>query len=214
MTFAEFGFTLPDFAGWTRDDWIARGDDVRDLIAAGHGWDVTDFGAGMFESRGLVLFTLRNGLAAGGPTSRPYAEKIMISRQDQLTPMHRHAQKTEDIINRSSLSDGATLAIKLFGSDGDGNLSETHPVTVWLDGRERDVEPGTIIELEPGQSITLYPGVFHAFWGRGGDIVVGEVSTVNDDRTDNFFAEPVARFTGIEEDEPPLRPLVSDHPLA
>ena len=29
-----------------------------------------------------------------------YAEKIMISRKDQISPMHRHVVKAEDIINR------------------------------------------------------------------------------------------------------------------
>ena len=45
-----------------------------------------------------------------------YAEKIMISRQDQISPMHRHIVKAEDIINRG----GATLALKLYNSDAEG----------------------------------------------------------------------------------------------
>ena len=43
-------------------------------------------------------------------------------------------------------------------------------------------------------------------------MLIGEVSTVNDDRTDNVFAEPIARFAEIEEDEEPLHLLVSDYP--
>ena len=35
-----------------------------------------------------------------------------------------------------------------------------------------------------------------------GDLIVGEVSKVNDDNTDNYFMEPTARFADIEEDEP------------
>ena len=38
-------------------------------------------------------------------------------------------------------------------------------------------------------------------------MLVGEVSQVNDDRTDNYFLDPVGRFAEIEEDEPPLRLL-------
>ena len=44
------------------------------------------------------------------------------------------------------------------------------------------------------------PGDWHAFWGEGGDVLIGEVSTVNDDETDNWFAEPIGRFASIEED--------------
>lgn len=209
--FARVGFALPGFAEWSLADWRARGASARAMIDAGLGWDVTDFNEGDFGSKGLLLFTTRNGLVSGGAGNRPYAEKIMIARQDQLTPMHRHVQKIEDIINRASLADGATLAVKLFETDAAGGLSKTRKVVAHLDGIASEVAPGTVVELKPGESITLFPGTFHAFWGSGGDIVVGEVSSVNDDNSDNFFAEPLARFTEIDEDEPPYRPLVSDH---
>ncbi|RYH06799.1 D-lyxose/D-mannose family sugar isomerase [Tropicimonas sp. IMCC6043] len=208
--FARVGYVLPGFAGWSLAEWEAMGDAARTLIETGHGWDVTDFNEGDFDRKGLLLFTVRNGAIAGGAGNRPYAEKIMIARQDQLTPMHRHAQKIEDIINRGSLREGATLAVKLFDSDAKGELCRTRTIVAHLDGVARDVAPGTTIELKPGESITLFPGTFHAFWGEGGDVVVGEVSSVNDDKADNFFAEPLARFSDIEEDELPYRPLVTD----
>jgi len=47
--------------------------------------------------------------------------------------------------------------------------------------------------------------------GEGGDVLIGEVSTVNDDETDNIFREPIGRFASIEEDEPPVHFLVSDY---
>lgn len=34
---------------------------------------------------------------------------------------------------------------------------------------------------------------------------------VNDDNTDNYFAEPTARFADIEEDEPVLYPLCNEY---
>ena len=67
------------------------------------------------------------------------------------------------------------------------------------------------IELDPGESVTLLPGVWHAFWGEGGDVLIGEVSTVNDDLTDNIFRDPIGRFSDIEEDTAPLHLLVSDY---
>lgn len=65
--------------------------------------------------------------------------------------------------------------------------------------------------LEPGASVTLRPGNWHKFWGEGGDVLIGEVSTVNDDETDNLFVDPIGRFSEIEEDTDPLHLLVSDY---
>jgi D-lyxose ketol-isomerase len=42
-------------------------------------------------------------------------------------------------------------------------------------------------------------------------VLVGEVSTVNDDLTDNLFRDAIGRFSDIEEDEAPLHLLVSDY---
>ncbi len=159
---------------------------------------------------GLILFTLRNGsladLRRGGGMC--YAEKLLISRRDQLSPMHTHVIKAEDIINRG----GASLAVQLHGSDGEGRFDEGAGGVVRCDGVERRYLPGEILRLEPGESVTLMPGDWHAFWGEGGDVLVGEVSTVNDDETDNVFRDPIGRFSTIEEDVPPHRLLVSDYP--
>ena len=65
--------------------------------------------------------------------------------------------------------------------------------------------------MAPGESITLKPGIWHAFWGEGGDVLVGEVSTVNDDRHDNEFEMNIGRFADVIEDEAPLHLLVSDY---
>ena len=48
-------------------------------------------------------------------------------------------------------------------------------------------------------------------WIDGGDVLIGEVSTVNDDETDNIFREPIGRFSNIEEDVAPTHLLVSDY---
>ena len=41
--------------------------------------------------------------------------------------------------------------------------------------------------------------------------MVGEISLVNDDDTDNRFLEPVGRFADIEEDEAPIFLLRNDY---
>jgi len=79
------------------------------------------------------------------------------------------------------------------------------------DGVECRLSAGSLLKLDPGESVTLFPGVWHAFWGEGGDVLIGEVSTVNDDVTDNIFLDPIGRFSTIEEDEAPLKLLVSDY---
>lgn len=205
----SFGFTLPPFAYWTPEDMRARRGQIDGIVQGRMGWDITDYGEGRFDEMGLFLFTLRNGrqadLKRGGGMC--YAEKLLISRKDQLSPMHRHYLKAEDIINRG----GAAMAIELFGSAPDGSLDETAGGTVLCDGIARDYAPGEVLLFQPGESITLMPGDWHAFWGEGGDVLIGEVSTVNDDEADNWFRDPIGRFAEIEEDVAPTHLLVSDY---
>ena len=203
------GFVLPPFAGWTPEEFAARASEARHVIDARCGWDVTDYGAGRYDEMGLFLFTLRNGLLGDLRAGRGmcYAEKLLISRRDQLSPMHTHVIKAEDIINRG----GATLLVQLYGSDDAGNFAEDRGGRVWCDGIARDYGPGETLAFAPGESVTLRPGDWHAFWGEGGDVLIGEVSTVNDDETDNVFREPIGRFAEIDEDEAPTHLLVSDY---
>lgn len=205
----SFGFNLPPFAYWSPDEFQANRDVARAVVDARCGWDITDYGAGQFDTLGLFLFTLRNGrladLQRGGGMC--YAEKLLISRQDQISPMHTHILKAEDIINRG----GATLVIELFGSDDKGNFAQDRGGIIWCDGIQRTFAAGEKLKLAPGESVTLMPGDWHAFWGEGGDVLIGEVSTVNDDETDNIFREPIGRFAQIEEDVDPAHLLVSDY---
>jgi D-lyxose ketol-isomerase len=55
--------------------------------------------------------------------------------------------------------------------------------------------------------------MYHRFYGEAGKgkVLVGEVSMVNDDNSDNCFYETIGRFPVIEEDEQPLHLLVSDY---
>ncbi|ADE86346.1 D-lyxose/D-mannose family sugar isomerase [Rhodobacter capsulatus] len=204
-----FGQILPPFAHWSPREMQARRAEIDGIVSARLGWDITDYGQGDFARMGLFLFTARNGraadLARGGGLC--YAEKIMISRENQLSPLHRHIVKAEDIINRG----GATLAVEMFSSDAAGALDPGAPVVVASDGVTKCLPAGGILRLAPGESVTLMPGNWHAFWGEGGDVLIGEVSTVNDDRTDNIFRDPIGRFADIEEDEDPLHLLVSDY---
>lgn len=201
-------FYLPPFAYWTPDDWASKGKEVQEIVEHKLGWDITDFGRGDYENYGLFLFTVRNGsledLRRG--KGKVYAEKLMIVGVDQFTPMHFHWNKTEDIINRG----GGKLAIQVYNATDDEKLADTD-VTVSMDGVERTVTAGTTLYLSPGESITLLPYCYHTFWGVEETVLVGEVSTVNDDDADNCFLEPIGRFPDVEEDEPPLYLLVNDY---
>jgi D-lyxose ketol-isomerase len=204
----ERGFYLPPFAYWTSEDWQIKGEEVREIVENGLGWDITDFGRGDYEKYGLFLFTIRNGNPDNWKTmqGKLYAEKIMIVGVDQVTPMHFHWSKAEDIINRG----GGKLVIQLYNATPDEGLADTD-VTVSMDGVARVVKAGDTVVLSPGESITLPTRLYHKFWGVESRVLVGEVSMVNDDRTDNRFHEPMGRFPEIEEDEPPLYLLCNDY---
>ncbi len=202
--FTQHQFHLPPWASWTEADWQGQGDACREVIDCQLGWDITDFGSGDFSRRGLTLFTVRNG-KAGSSYGKTYAEKIMVVDDGQETPLHFHFQKAEDIINRG----GGKLLLQLWNSDGQGEKADTS-VSVSIDGVRRTLEAGGVVSLAPGESICLTRGLYHRFWGEG-KVLVGEVSQVNDDFSDNRFYEDVGRFPSIDEDEAPWRLLVSDY---
>lgn len=206
----SFGFILPPFAYWSPGQMRDRVSEIGGIVGARLGWDITDYGQGRYGELGLFLFTVRNGLEEDlrRGMGMCYAEKIMITRQDQVSPLHRHVVKAEDIINRG----GGVLALQLFNSDAEGKVDRKSDVEVATDGLLRRQAAGDILRLSPGESVTLLPGNWHAFWGEGADVLVGEVSTVNNDLTDNIFEDPIGRFAEIEEDEDPIHLLVSDYP--
>lgn len=199
-------FMLPPWAYWSVDEWRKNRKEAQEVIDNMLGWDITDFGSGDFYSRGLFLFTLRNGKF--NVDNKTYAEKIMIVEENQETPMHYHWAKMEDIINRG----GGNLVIELFNATADNKL-DTTSVHFKIDGIKRSVPAGGRVILNPGESICLEQGMYHRFYGEAGKgkVLVGEVSMVNDDTADNCFYEPVGRFPSIEEDEQPLHLLVADY---
>ncbi len=205
----ERGFFLPPFAYWTPAQWQSQGKEVSEIVENRLGWDITDFGLGDFQHQGLFLFTVRNGSPANLEKMRGklYAEKIMVVQDGQLTPMHFHWKKSEDIINRG----GGDLLIQLYNASAEDRLDDS-PVSASTDGVRRELPAGAVVRLKPGESITLPPRLYHKFWGEGGQVLIGEVSLVNDDEADNRFLDPVGRFPAIEEDEPALYLLGNEYP--
>lgn len=160
-------------------------------------WDVTDLGLGRFPETGLVLVNLAE--------EPEYCEKLMFSMKDQVTPLHTHHIKKEDIICRRG-----RLAMEIWAGRPDSTHPGT-PVRLKRNGRDFDARSGDAFFLEAGERVTLVPGIYHAFWAESDGCVIGEVSTANDDKTDNIFVDPgIGRFPEIVEDEPAILRLVSE----
>ena len=204
--FEQMNFRLPPWAFRKPEDWKGQYTDCSEIVDNMLGWDLTDFGFDDFHKCGLILFTIRNGNFK--KDKKPYAEKIMIVEELQETPMHFHRIKMEDIINRG----GGNLVIELYNSSKEGDFTDL-PVIFRTDGVLRSVDAGGIIVLTPGESICLEQGVYHRFYGEKGKgkVLVGEVSAVNDDTSDNRFYKPVGRFPETTEDEKPLHILASEY---
>ncbi len=205
--FNEQKFYLPEWGYWTQEEWKARDPgNLSEIFNNQLGWDITDFGSGKFDNRGLLLFTIRNGNTY--QKGKTYCEKIMIVKEEQETPLHYHWNKTEDIINRG----GGNLVMELYSSNETGEMTNEN-LQVSIDGVIKNVGPGEKLILTSGQSICLTPGLYHRFYGEkgAGKVLTGEVSTVNDDAHDNRFYQEIGRFPEIEEDQAPLHYLVSDY---
>lgn len=189
-------FRLPPFAFWNAREWARRRKETHEIRKCMLGWDITDFGLGKFKQVGLVLFTIRNGhLKDPRFRNKPYCEKILIAAEDQITPMHFHWNKMEDIINRG----GGALKIQFYNSTPSGQLARSR-VVISVDGLEKTIRAGATLSLKPGESVCIPPKLYHKFWAAKGMVLIGEVSKINDDTIDNRFYEKIGRFPEIEED--------------
>ena len=206
---ADNNIRLPELAYWTPSELKAREASLATVRRLKLGWDITDFGSGDFDRVGAVLYTVRNGLADDPSVGVPYCEKYILMREGQRLPNHYHVFKSEDIINRA----GGDFYVQLWNADKTtGKMLDTD-VHVMMDGIEHVVKPGEEIIVRKGQSISLTPYIAHIFGPKpgAGDCIIGEVSKVNDDHTDNYFLEKIARFADIDEDVPPSRLLCNEY---
>jgi D-lyxose ketol-isomerase len=208
--FESYHIHLPPFAYWTPEDWKKKGTEAEEIVDNRLGWDITDYGLNDFAQFGLLLFTFRNCGQKSWDRGfhKHYAEKIMIAEFGQKHQMHFHQRKMEDIINRG----GGKLAIELHNSTEEGELSSSD-LRINIDGLWNTLPAGSTVLLAPGESITLTPGLYHRFWAEGERVLIGEVSSVNDDHSDNHFYKMIGtgRFSSIEEDESPLYLLSNEY---
>lgn len=203
--FEAMHFLLPPFAAYRLPQWRQVADRAQEIFDLQLGWDLTTFGSDDFYKQGLLLFTLRNGRLGSAQYPKPYAEKIMMVRENQITPRHFHWHKREDIINRG----GGKLVIELYHADPEHNTLVEGSFPIHVNGMPRTLDPGDKVILTPGESVCLEPIHAHLFYADPGfgPVLAGEVSAVNDDNTDNCFIDGVPRFDPVEEDvEPDLIP--------
>ena len=207
----EYRISLPPFCHFTPDEWKTKGHEYDEIRDNGLGWDITDYGLGDFDKVGFSLITIRNGNVHDDKYPKPYAEKLLYIKEGQRSPMHFHWNKMEDIINRG----GNDIEFTLYNADKETEQLADTDVEICQDGRRYTMPAGTKVILHPGESLTLYPYLYHEFViPEGGPVLIGEVSMCNDDNTDNRFLNPLGRFPTIEEDEAPYRLLCNEYPPA
>ena len=108
-----YHISLPEYAGWSVEQWKHRAPETALIRQLMLGWDITDFGCGDFDRIGTVLYTVRNGSDTDPGAGVPYCEKYLIMKEGQRLPKHYHVSKTEDIINRA----GGVLQVFLWNAD-------------------------------------------------------------------------------------------------
>ena len=164
------------------------------VLPSSPAWDITDFGLNDIAHFGLVLINL---------ASEPeYCEKLMYARPGMATPAHAHKIKKEDIICRQGV-----FEITLWA---DTHLNG-NTLKVKIDGEWRDIEGGMPITINAGSRITIFPTQYHQFAPIEANTIIGEVSTANDDTTDNYFIDRnIGRYSIVVEDEPASVKLLSD----
>ena len=159
----SFGYVMPPFAYWSPEELKARRPRRHHRRAARLGHHRLRAGR-VRRARAVPVHRPQrraDDLTRG--KGMLYAEKIMISRKDQLSPMHRHIVKAEDIINRG----GGKLVLELFMSRPDGGIDEEAEVEVPTDGVVRRMPAGGLLKLEPGESVTLDARRLARLLGRG-----------------------------------------------
>jgi len=200
------GIEFPPFAAWSPENWRELTESQRELVDNMLGWDVTDFG-GNFKDTGITIFVFRNGnFNKRDIYPKPYAEKLILVEAGQKLPFHFHWSKMEDIINRG----GGNLLMHVYNSDVNEEFANTD-VQLVIDGEKKVFPAGADVRLKPGQSVTLMPGQYHEWIGEKEKVMLFEVSTTNDDNTDNRFYSAQGRMPVIEEDEEPEFLIFNDY---
>ena len=190
--FIKNNYHLPNWSKWNLSKWVKNKDLVKKIYKLQLGWDITDFGSNNYSKEGLILFSLRNGSKINKKGIQ-YAEKLMFMLPGQKIPFHFHKIKKEDIINKF----GGKLEVKFVKKN-------QNKLEINIDQQKKTINSKKGIKLNQGESVYIPPGLVHSFSAlktNKNPIIIGEVSSINDDDNDNFFPNKNIRFSKIIEDE-------------
>jgi|SRR3972149_9524221 len=126
---------------------------------------------------------------------KAYAQKVMYLQEGQRMPVHYHKNKMEDIINQGC----GTLVVKIWQRNNNEKAAKGKPP---INSKSIINSKGKTISLKPGESFSVLPYTLHQFWAKegSGSVLSMEISSVNDDLTDNIWVENCERFPKITED--------------
>ena len=180
----DLKISLPPFCNFTPEEWKTKGHEYDEIRDNMLGWDITDYGLGDFSKVGFSLITLRNG-------NLNAKDKYPKPYAEKLLFIEE-GQYSPNHFHWFKMEDiinkgGGNLLIRVYNSLPDEEID-----------------------------ISIQPFMYHDFEVEKGTgaVLLGEVSQVNDDNTDNRFNPPVGRFPEIEEDEAPYRLLCNEYPKA
>ena len=54
----EYKFALPPFCHFTPEEWAEKGHEYDEIRDNALGWDITDYGEGNYDKKGLALITI------------------------------------------------------------------------------------------------------------------------------------------------------------
>ena len=148
-------YSLPPQAFWTLSEWNKNRDKATELAKRRIGWDLTDFGSGNYKRIGLLLYTLSNGIVGQNsePVDQPFSNKLLIVGENQVTPLHHHRMKMEDIINLG----GGNLLLKVFNVGESESIDKASPVKIFQNEIWEEHGAGRVMTLEPGERVKARP---------------------------------------------------------
>lgn len=216
----KHGVALPKWADWHPLQFDTNADGIRQQKL---GWKVVDFGVGDFQSCGLVIFALCSPIVdeSGAPVTTTqnlgghdypvtgFSRKYLFVQAGQTEPHHFHRQKARKEV---TVVAGASVRFELAWADGDTALSDKD-VDVQVDGIWHHLPAGGSIVVAAGETITLPGELSHIISvpEGGGDTIMVETSTANNDSNDNIFPFMTPTSVPVVEDAKARYQLRDEH---
>jgi D-lyxose ketol-isomerase len=217
----KYGVALPKWADWHPLQFGADCDGIRHQRL---GWKAVDFGLDKFNECGLVVLSLTAPLVDeyGEPLTTAqrvgaydypvtgFSRKYLFVQAGQTEPHHFHRQKKRKEVKVIA---GSSVRFELAWADSDTELSSTREVVVQVDGMSHHLPANGSIVVNPGETITLPGDLSHIISvpAGGPDTIMEEISTANNDRSDNIFPFMTPTSQPVIEDQEARYQLLDEH---